>query len=44
VMAQCAPEQVLGFVQRPQSIQIEWSNGTKKTILVESDKNDYQVP
>ena len=44
VMAQCAPEQVLGFGQRPQSIQIEWSNGTKKAIPVESGKNDYEVP
>ena len=44
VMAQCAPEQVLGFGPRPQSIQIEWSNGTKKAIPVESGKNDYEVP
>ena len=44
VMAQCAPEQVLGFGQRPQSIQIEWSNGTRKTIPIASDKNDYEVP
>jgi hypothetical protein len=44
VMAQCAPEQVLGFVQRPQSVQIEWSDGIIKAIPVESDKNDYKVP
>jgi len=44
VMAQCAPEQVLGFGQRPQSIQVEWSNGTKKAIPVEPAKNDYEVP
>jgi len=44
VMAQCAPEQVLGFGQRPQSIQIEWSNGTKKAIPIASDKDDYEVP
>ena len=43
-MAQNAPEQVLGFGQRPQSIQIEWSNGTKEAIPVESDKNNYEVP
>ncbi|MFQ3168249.1 MAG: hypothetical protein ACI8QI_000792 [Limisphaerales bacterium] len=44
VLAQCAPRQVLGFAQWPDSIRIEWPGGVNQVIPVLPNKNDYVVP